>query len=119
MKTLKLTAVMSATMLMGTLAPAQVFAQETQGTIGMLQSNGSGPVRFSLSSGAALCGVVGAGTPAHGEITVGQSGVTAEGAKTMLALLVGAKLAGKAVKVYANNGNGSVWGCSIFAVEIP
>jgi hypothetical protein len=99
------------------LIPSSVRADVT-GTIAILQVNGIGPVRFTLKGAPALCTSVSVGTTSWGDVTVGQSSVTSDGAKAILALLTSAKLSGAQIRIYANNGNSGTYGCSVSAVEL-
>jgi hypothetical protein len=86
------------------------------GTVGFLQVNANGTVRFALQG--PLCASAPVGGVGFGDITIGQSGVNAEGLRSMLSLLTVAKMSGKSVRVYAHNGNAGTFGCSVYAIDL-
>jgi hypothetical protein len=115
------TVVMAA--LVATGGAAAAAGRTTVATVAMLQvwSTGAGTVRMRLNSGGAkLCDTPAGGAQWSdlGELAVGVGGVTADGAKAMLATLTAAKLAGKSVTLYTNDGAPGGLGCAIFAVEL-
>ena len=74
--------------------------------------------RFTLSGGATMCTSVGWGDNTWGDIQVGEGGVTAEDMRAMLSTLTAAKLAGRRVKIYAENGGSNQYGCLVTIVEL-
>lgn len=89
------------------------------GHIAWIQVSTTGAIHFVLVGAPPLCVSGGTGNNAIGEILPGQStsgGVnTTEGMRAFLSSLTAAKLAGKPVKVYADN-NGAV-GCKVGAID--
>ena len=105
---------------------AAAAGRTTVATVAMLQVWGTGPgtVRVMLSPGGANAPVLcdtpsgGASWSKLGEFAVGVGGVTADGAKAMLATLTAARLSGRSVTLYTNDGAPGGTGCAIFAVEL-
>jgi len=96
-----------------------VFASptNTQGTLGKVNVNGTGQVRVNFVANTAMCSSGGSGGPTSiGEIVL--AGANLEGAKAILSTLLAAKLAGRSVEIWADNGAPGTYGCSIIAVTI-
>lgn len=75
-------------------------------------------VRFTLSGGATMCASVAGGANTWGDIQAGEGGVTPEDMRAMLSTLTAAKLAGRRVKIYAENGGTNQYGCLVSIVEL-
>ena len=90
------------------------------GQIAWIQVAATGGIHFALVGAPAICAVGGSGNSAIGELLPGQStagGVnTADGIRAVLSSLTSAKLAGKRIKVYADNYG--VWGCKVGAIDV-
>ena len=104
---------------------AGAAGRTTVATVAMLQVWGtSSVVRLTLSPGGVAAPVLcdtpsgGASNSKFGEFAVNVGGATADGAKAMLATLTAAKLSGKPVTLYTNDGAPGGFGCAIFAVEL-
>jgi hypothetical protein len=80
----------------------------------------NGTVIFQLGTGTTpLCSSNASGwSNTWASITVGSGGVTADGLKGMLSLLTSAKLAGRSVFVWANNGTSADIGCQVNHVAL-
>jgi|GEM_PF-4781001 len=120
-----LSVVVSSTLLTSFLL-APIFGQSAHawdgtaaGRVGDIFVSGKGGVYFNLEGSPALCASGGTDNTI-GLIYVPQQTdpeqVDREGGKAMLALVTSAKLSGKTVTVFANNG--TIWGCNVGAIEI-
>lgn len=99
---------------------ATAAGRSVTGTVGFLQVWGtSATTRLALTGSPQLCDSPAGGAGNNiGEFAVGVGGVTSEGARAMLATITAAKLAGRSIKIYANDGAQGGYGCAIFAIDL-
>jgi hypothetical protein len=93
------------------------------GTVDFVNFDGSGVIRFRMvgAPNPNLCATVQSGSRADGEIVAASPFVTAEALKAMGSALLAAKLAGKQVEIWVENGRTTApvtFGCWVIAVTV-